>query len=251
MPAAAGMNPVEGDLLSARILVVDDEESIVKLISFNLGKEGFQVVAAGDGNEAWECIQRDRPDLIVLDVMLPEMDGFSLCRMLRQEGSTIPILMLTAKDGEIDKVLGLEMGADDYMTKPFSPRELVARVRAILRRSGEREQNQGERLEFGDLVVFPGRYEVNLSGGQIFLTTKEFELLLLLCRSPGLVLSREYILQKLWGYDFFGDTRVVDVHISHLRDKLEQDPAHPRYIKTVRGVGYKFQNDSQGIRGVG
>jgi two-component system alkaline phosphatase synthesis response regulator PhoP len=235
--------------MSAKILVVDDEESIVKLVSFNLNKEGFQTIAARDGNEAWEIIQRDKPGLVVLDVMLPEMDGYSLCRLLRQEGSTIPILMLTAKDEEIDKVLGLEIGADDYLTKPFSPRELVARVRAILRRSGENDHSQEERLEFGDLVVFPGRYEVDLRGEQLFLTPKEFEVLLLLCRSPGLVLSREYILQKLWGYDFYGDTRVVDVHISHLRDKLEQDPAHPNYIKTVRGVGYKFKTASQGSRG--
>lgn len=235
--------------MSAKILVVDDEESIVKLVSFNLNKEGFQTVAARDGNEAWEIIQRDKPDLIVLDVMLPEMDGFSLCRLLRQEGSAIPILMLTAKGEEIDKVLGLEIGADDYLTKPFSPRELVARVRAILRRSGERSQDQEERLEFGELVVFPGRYEANLQGEQLFLTPKEFELLLLLSRSAGLVLSRECILQKLWGYDFYGDTRVVDVHISHLREKLEQDPARPCYIKTVRGVGYKFQPASQGSRG--
>ncbi len=235
--------------MSTKILVVDDEESIVKLVSFNLNKEGFQTIAAGDGNEAWDVIQRDRPDLVVLDVMLPEMDGFSLCRLLRQEGSAIPILMLTAKDEEIDKVLGLEIGADDYLTKPFSPRELIARVRAILRRTGDKEQDQGERLEFGELVVFPGRYEVNLHGEQLVLTPKEFELLLLLCRSAGLVLSREYILQKLWGYDFYGDTRVVDVHISHLREKLEQDPARPRYIMTVRGVGYKFHAVSQGSRG--
>jgi two-component system alkaline phosphatase synthesis response regulator PhoP len=236
--------------MSAKILVVDDEESIIKLVSFNLNKEGFQTIAAHDGNEAWEIIQRDKPGLIVLDVMLPEMDGFSLCRLLRQEGSAIPVLMLTAKDDEIDKVLGLEIGADDYLTKPFSPRELVARVRAILRRAGEKERDQEERLEFGDLVVYPDRYEVDLNGAQVFLTPKEFELLLLLCRSPGMVLNREYILQKLWGYDFYGDTRVVDVHISHLRDKLERDPAHPDYIKTVRGVGYKFQTVVRESRGV-
>ncbi len=235
--------------MGAKILVVDDEESIVKLVSFNLNKEGFQTIAARDGNEAWEAIQRDKPDLIVLDVMLPEMDGFSLCRLLRQEGSTIPIMMLTAKDEEIDRVLGLEIGADDYLTKPFSPRELVARVRAILRRSGEKDTGQEERLEFGNLVIAPGRYEVDLRGEQLFLTPKEFELLLLLCRSAGLVLSREFILQRLWGYDFYGDTRVVDVHISHLREKLEQDPGRPLYIKTVRGVGYKFQTASQGSRG--
>ncbi|HHW39563.1 MAG TPA: response regulator transcription factor [Syntrophomonadaceae bacterium] len=236
--------------MTSKILVVDDEESIVKLVSFNLNKEGFQTVAAGDGNEAWEKIQQEKPDLIVLDVMLPGMDGLTLCRLMRKEGLTTPILMLTARDEEIDKVLGLEMGADDYLTKPFSPRELVARVRAILRRTGEREREGEEHLEFGELEVFPARYEVRLAGETVALTPKEFELLLLLCRSAGLVLSREYILQKLWGYDFYGDARVVDVHISHLREKLEQDPAHPRYIKTVRGVGYKFQSPIQGNRGI-
>lgn len=234
--------------MTSKILVVDDEESIVKLVSFNLNKEGFQTIAAGDGNEAWEKIQQEKPDLVVLDVMLPGMDGLTLCRLMRKEGLTTPILMLTARDEEIDKVLGLEMGADDYMTKPFSPRELVARVRAILRRTVEREREEEERLEFGELEIFPGRYEVKLAGGPVSLTPKEFELLLLLCRSAGLVLSREYILQKLWGYDFYGDARVVDVHISHLREKLERDPAHPRYIKTVRGVGYKFQSPAQGKR---
>ncbi|MDH7577184.1 MAG: response regulator transcription factor [Bacillota bacterium] len=224
----------------SKILVVDDEESIVKLVSFNLNKEGFHTISAGDGREAWEIIQREKPDLIVLDVMLPEMDGFSLCRLLRQEGFKTPILMLTAKDEEIDKVLGLEIGADDYLTKPFSPRELVARVKAILRRTGEKERNSEERLDFGDLTIFPRRYEVRLKGDQLALTPKEFELLLMFGRSAGLVLSREYILQTLWGYDFYGDTRVVDVHISHLREKIEEDPGHPRYIKTVRGVGYKF-----------
>lgn len=234
--------------MASKILVVDDEESIVKLVSFNLNREGFQTISAGDGNEAWEKIQQEKPDLVVLDVMLPGMDGFSLCRLMRKEGLTTPILMLTARDEEIDKVLGLEMGADDYMTKPFSPRELVARVRAILRRTVEREREEEERLAFGELEIFPERYEVKVAGEPVSLTPKEFELLLLLCRSAGLVLSREYILQKLWGYDFYGDERVVDVHISHLREKLERDPAHPRYIKTVRGVGYKFQAPTQGNR---
>lgn len=234
--------------MTPKILVVDDEESIVKLVSFNLNREGFQTISAADGHEAWEKIQTEKPDLVVLDVMLPGMDGLALCRLMRQEGYTTPIMMLTARDEEIDKVLGLEMGADDYLTKPFSIRELVARVRAILRRTVEKEPEQGEQLSFGDLVIFPGRYEVKLGGEQITLTPKEFELLHLLTRSAGLVLSREYILQKLWGYDFYGDARVVDVHISHLREKLEKDPAHPLYIKTVRGVGYKFQVPSQGNR---
>lgn len=238
-------------MVGTKILVVDDEESILKLVTFNLNKEGFQTITAGGGREAWEKIQKERPNLIVLDVMLPEMDGFSLCRLLRQENITAPILMLTAKDEEIDKVLGLEIGADDYLTKPFSPRELVARVRAILRRTGEKKHSLEERLDFGDLIVYPGKYEVMLKGEQLSLTPKEFELLLLLARSAGLVLSREYILQKLWGYDFYGDTRVVDVHISHLREKLEQDQSCPQYIKTVRGVGYKFQKPLKGSGGTG
>lgn len=224
-----------------RILVVDDEDVIVKLVSYNLKKEGFEVIAAGDGQEAWEKIRQEKPDLVILDVMLPGMDGFSLCRLLRQEKMMTPVLMLTAKDEEIDRVLGLEIGADDYLTKPFSPRELIARVRAILRRTGERRTCQEEQLEFGELVVYPARYEVRRGGEQIELTPREFELLLLLLRNAGLVMSREYILQKLWGDDFYGDDRVVDVHIRHLREKIERDPGNPVYIKTVRGVGYKFQ----------
>jgi two-component system alkaline phosphatase synthesis response regulator PhoP len=230
--------------VSAKILVVDDEESIVKLVSFNLNQEGFQTITAGDGHEAWKIVKAEKPDLIILDVMLPGMDGFALCRLIRQEGMVTPILMLTARDEEIDKVLGLEMGADDYLTKPFSPRELVARVRAILRRTREKEAQAqgepGERLDFGPLEISPGSYEAKLNGELLTLTPKEFELLLLLSRSAGIVLNREYILQKLWGYDFYGDTRVVDVHISHLREKIEPEPSRPHYIKTVRGVGYKF-----------
>jgi two-component system alkaline phosphatase synthesis response regulator PhoP len=229
--------------VSAKIMVVDDEESIVKLVSFNLHQEGFETISAGDGHEAWDKIKAESPDLVILDVMLPGMDGFALCRLLRQEGIDTPILMLTARDEEIDKVLGLEMGADDYLTKPFSPRELVARVRAILRRTTEREsvsEEGAEHLTFGELEIIPGSYEAKLNDELLTLTPKEFELLLLLGRSAGMVLNREFILQKLWGYDFYGDTRVVDVHISHLREKIEQDPGHPQYIKTVRGVGYKF-----------
>lgn len=230
--------------MSPRVLVVDDEEAIVKLVAFNLQKEGFRTLAAGDGREAWEIIQQEKPDLIVLDVMLPEMDGFTLCRMLRQEKIATPILMLTARDEEIDKVLGLELGADDYLTKPFSPRELVARVKAILRRiNGEKPFEDGQ-LTFGGLIIYPEKYEVRSNGRLIDLTAREFELLLLLCRNAGLVMSREHILEKIWGYDYYGDTRVVDVHIRHLREKIETDPASPHYIKTVRGVGYKFQPEN-------
>lgn len=227
--------------MSHRVLVVDDEDAIIKLVAFNLQKEGFKTLAAGDGHKAWEIIQQERPDLIVLDVMLPGMDGFTLCRLLRQEKITTPILMLTARDEEIDKVLGLELGADDYLTKPFSPRELVARVKAILRRiNGEKPFEDGQ-LTFGGLIIYPEKYEVRSNGRLIDLTAREFELLLLLCRNAGLVMSREHILEKIWGYDYYGDTRVVDVHIRHLREKIETDPASPHYIKTVRGVGYKFQ----------
>jgi len=228
------------NVLSPRILIVDDEEAIVKLVSFNLEKEGFETLAAYDGREALDLIRKERLDLVVLDVMLPEMDGLSLCRRLRQDGIDVPVLMLTAKDGEIDKVLGLEIGADDYLTKPFSPRELVARVRAILRRTKESKDEQVEEIGLGSLIIYPLRYEVRRDGKELDLTSREFELLLLFCKNEGIVMSREQILEKVWGYDFYGDARVVDVHIRHLREKIEIDPGNPLYIKTVRGVGYKF-----------
>ncbi|MDD2478196.1 MAG: response regulator transcription factor [Candidatus ainarchaeum sp.] len=227
--------------MSSKVLIVDDEEAIVKLVSFNLEKEGFETLAAYDGREALDIIRREPLDLVVLDVMLPEMDGLSLCRQLRLEGIHIPILMLTAKDGEIDKVLGLEIGADDYLTKPFSPRELVARVRALLRRTKGSKDEPEELLKLGSLEIFPLRYEVRRDGRELDLTSREFELLLLFCQNKGIVMSREQILEKVWGYDFYGDARVVDVHIRHLREKIEIDPSNPRYIKTVRGVGYKLQ----------
>lgn len=231
--------------MSSKILIVDDEEAIVKLVSFNLEKEGFETLAAYDGREALDIIRREPLDLVVLDVMLPEMDGLSLCRQLRLDGIQVPILMLTAKDGEIDKVLGLEIGADDYLTKPFSPRELVARVRALLRRTKEAKDEPEELLKLGSLEIFPLRYEVRRDGRELDLTSREFELLLLLCQNKGIVMSREQILEKVWGYDFYGDARVVDVHIRHLREKIEIDPSNPRYIKTVRGVGYKLQQPEE------
>jgi two-component system alkaline phosphatase synthesis response regulator PhoP len=231
--------------LSSKVLIVDDEEAIVKLVSFNLEKEGFETLAAYDGREALDIIRREPLELVVLDVMLPEMDGLSLCRQLRLDGIQVPILMLTAKDGEIDKVLGLEIGADDYLTKPFSPRELVARVRALLRRTKEAKDEPEELLKLGSLEIFPLRYEVRRDGRELDLTSREFELLLLLCQNKGIVMSREQILEKVWGYDFYGDARVVDVHIRHLREKIEIDPSNPRYIKTVRGVGYKLQQQEE------
>ncbi|MDD3315787.1 MAG: response regulator transcription factor [Syntrophaceticus sp.] len=231
--------------MSSKVLIVDDEEAIVKLVSFNLEKEGFETLAAYDGREALDLIRREPLDLVVLDVMLPEMDGLSLCRQLRLDGIQVPILMLTAKDGEIDKVLGLEIGADDYLTKPFSPRELVARVRALLRRTKEAKDEPEELLKLGSLEIFPLRYEVRRDGRELDLTSREFELLLLFCQNKGIVMSREQILEKVWGYDFYGDARVVDVHIRHLREKIEIDPSNPRYIKTVRGVGYKLQQPEE------
>jgi two-component system alkaline phosphatase synthesis response regulator PhoP len=190
--------------LSSKVLIVDDEEAIVKLVSFNLEKEGFETLAAYDGREALDIIRREPLDLVVLDVMLPEMDGLSLCRQLRLDGIQVPILMLTAKDGEIDKVLGLEIGADDYLTKPFSPRELVARVRALLRRTKEAKDEPEELLKLGSLEIFPLRYEVRRDGRELDLTSREFELLLLFCQNKGIVMSREQILEKVWGYDFMG-----------------------------------------------
>ncbi|UNC90880.1 response regulator transcription factor [Candidatus Contubernalis alkaliaceticus] len=227
--------------MNKKVLIVDDEESILKLIQFNLEKSGFEVVTAEDGLRALELVKQNEPDLIILDIMLPGIDGIEVCRSLRKEDINLPVLMLTAKEDEIDKILGLEIGADDYMTKPFSVRELIARVKALLRRSFQYGDKGEERLRVNDLEVFPDRYEVMVRGESITLTPKEFELLEVLVRSKGKVLHRKYLLNKLWGYDYYGDTRIVDVHISNLREKIELDSGKPEYIKTVRGVGYKFR----------
>lgn len=227
--------------MSEKVLVVDDEESILTLIKFNLEKAGLNVITAEDGNKALEKAKEEKPDLIILDIMLPGMDGIEVCKRLRKEDYNIPVLMLTAKDEEIDKILGLEIGADDYMTKPFSIRELMARVKAILRRSLQYVESKAGEDKFilNDLEVFPDKYEVFLRGQNIILTPKEFELLELLVRNKGKVLDRNFLLTKIWGYDYYGDTRIVDVHISNLREKIEDKTASPKYIKTVRGVGYK------------
>ncbi|UOF91429.1 response regulator transcription factor [Fodinisporobacter ferrooxydans] len=227
--------------MANRVLVVDDEESIVKLITYTFQQAGFEVFTADNGKQGMEIVKQEQPDLIILDLMLPEIDGMELCRRMRKEGINVPIIMLTAKDDEIDRVLGLEMGADDYVTKPFSPRELVARVKAVLRRSGDTEANvKNGILKCGDIVVDANKYEVMAYGKHIELTPREFELLLYLAKNMGRVLSRDLLLDKVWGYEFAGDTRIVDVHISHLRDKVERDPRNPIFIKTVRGVGYKL-----------
>lgn len=223
------------------ILVVDDEMSIVTLLSFNLEKAGYNVYTASDGKEALSVTQTEKIDLVVLDLMLPEMDGMEVCRSMRESGIQVPILMLTAKDDELDKILGLELGADDYMTKPFSPREVVARVKAILRRSGSAQTHLLNKVSIGDLVVFPENYEAIFKGNTMTLTPKEFELLLYLVQNKGKVMTREVLLNAVWNYDFAGDTRIVDVHISHLREKIEADTRKPKYIKTVRGLGYKLE----------
>ncbi|MCO7175952.1 response regulator transcription factor [Sporolactobacillus kofuensis] len=227
--------------MAKKILVVDDEPSIVTLLSFNLKKAGYDVLTATKGTDALRLAKESRPDLMVLDLMLPEMDGMDVCKQLRQEQSFIPILMLTAKDDELDKILGLELGADDYMTKPFSPREVVARVKAILRRTDLGKQEQHEVLTIGDLKVYPNNFEATFKNEEMVLTPKEFELLVYLMKHKGRVLTREQLLNAVWNYDFAGDTRIVDVHVSHLRDKIEDVTRKPLYIKTVRGLGYKLE----------
>ncbi|MGE7182581.1 response regulator transcription factor [Peribacillus sp. NPDC006672] len=234
--------------MSKKILVVDDEQSIVTLLQYNLEQAGYSVITALDGEQGLQAAVDIRPDLVVLDLMLPKMDGLEVCKQLRQQKINIPILMLTAKDDEFDKVLGLELGADDYLTKPFSPREVVARIKAILRRSqfqsnGSESGNDQEEglLKLGELKVFPDRYEAFFDEQQLELTPKEFELLLYLAKNKGRVLTRDQLLSAVWNYDFAGDSRIVDVHISHLREKIEKDTKKPLYIKTIRGLGYKLE----------
>lgn len=220
------------------ILIVDDEPSIVKLARLYLEREGFRTESAGDGEAALDKVARLQPALVVLDVMLPKLDGFEVCRRLRATQDSLAILMLTARDEDIDKILGLELGADDYLTKPFNPRELVARVKAILRR-GERsvKMDGTPAIHLGNLTIDEARREVRISARTLDLRTQEFDLLLTLAEHRGLVLSREQILQKAWGFDFYGQTRTVDVHVAHLRRKLEESSVK---IETVTGVGYKL-----------
>ncbi|MFZ5640505.1 MAG: response regulator [Bacillota bacterium] len=233
-------------MAKSKILVVDDEHHIVELVKFNLDKEGYQVETAFDGRNALIAVENRRPDLIILDVMLPELDGFEVCRTLQKNPDTcdIPIIMLTARVEEIDKVLGLELGADDYITKPFSPRELVARVKARLRRTAknaETKKDAGEVIKINGLVIDPDKYAVYLEDVKLDLTPKEFELLRMLAQNRGRVLTRDYLLEKIWGYDYAGDTRTVDVHIRHIRQKIESQPGDFQCIETIRGVGYKFK----------
>jgi len=219
-----------------RILVVDDEPNIVDLARMYLEKEGYRVESASDGAQALERIQAREPALIVLDLMLPELDGFEVCRRTRAS-SDVPIIMLTARDEDVDKIVGLELGADDYLTKPFNPRELVARVKAILRRQDRSIRPNDQPLHVADLTVDPARREVAVGGEPIELRTKEFDLLLAFAENKGIVLTRERLLNKVWGYDFYGETRTVDVHVAHLRKRLKGSRVS---IETVTGVGYKL-----------
>ena len=223
------------------ILVVDDEAPIVDILKFNLEKSGYRVLAAYDGEEGYRLSVSEKPDLILLDVMLPKMDGFEVCRKIRDKHST-PIIMLTARDEEVDKVLGLELGADDYITKPFSVRELLARVKANIRRSASDAPpgGEGELITFRNLSVNTSRYEVTKDSNVIELTLREFELLKFLAVQPGKVFTRETLLEKVWGYEYFGDVRTVDVTVRRLREKIEDNPASPCFIMTKRGVGYYF-----------
>lgn len=225
------------------ILLVDDEPSIIQLSQMYLEREGYRIESVGDGESALSAVERLRPALVVLDVMLPKLDGFEVCRRLRASDADTAVIMLTARDEDIDKILGLELGADDYLTKPFNPRELAARVKAILRRGERTVSVEAKPIRIGDLVIDPARREARLPDLTLDLRTQEFDLLLALAEHRGLVLSREQILQKAWGFDFYGQTRTVDVHVAHLRKKMEGSSVK---IETVTGVGYKLvQPDGQ------
>ncbi|NMB53177.1 MAG: response regulator transcription factor [Leptolinea sp.] len=237
--------------MEEKILVVEDEISLQETLAYNLKKQGYAVYTASTGGQALKSARELKPDLILLDIMLPEMDGFEVCRTLRQEMNT-PVLMLTARDDEIDRVVGLEVGADDYLTKPFSMRELLARVKAMLRRvrliredaeakSTAQDSHSGGILTFGNLEINPTRREILFDSKPLALKPKEYELLQYLAVHRGQALTRDTILEKVWGWDFIGDSRTVDVHIRWLREKIEKDPAKPQRIVTVRGAGYRFE----------
>jgi len=224
--------------MAEKILLVDDEPTLLETLALNLRTSGYEVVTASDGATALEMANSESPDLIVLDLMMPELDGLTVCRNLRQASDT-PILVLTARTGELDKIIGLESGADDYMTKPFSLGELQARLRALLRRAGPRRMS--DEMRSGDLLLNLVSRRAYLSGKELVLSPKEFSLLAELMRHQGAVLSRDLLLTRVWGYDFFGDSRTVDVHVRWLREKIEPNPSQPERITTVRGIGYRFE----------
>jgi two-component system, OmpR family, alkaline phosphatase synthesis response regulator PhoP len=228
--------------MNEKVLIVDDEQSIVTLLKYNLEKANFITDVAFDGLEAIRKADSNSYDFIILDLMLPEMDGIEVCKHLRRNQIDTPVLMLTARDEEFDKVLGLEIGADDYLTKPFSPKEVIARIKAILRRTNTSESNKTKKLKVGEITIFPERYEAEKNDEVLTFTRKEFELLHYLATHKDKVLSRDQLLSAVWDYDFVGDTRIVDVHVSHLREKIEPNTKKPIYIKTVRGLGYKMED---------
>ncbi len=227
-----------------KILVIDDEQHIIELLRYNLETNGYEVVEAKDGLEGIEKAKKEMPDLILLDLMLPVIDGIEVCRKLRigDETKSIPIIMLTAKSEEMDKIIGLEMGADDYVTKPFSVRELLARIKAVMRRNKEvKEDSPKEVIYIGEIKIDEEKHEVTKRSEPLDLTLKEFQLLGILAKNRGKVLTRNFLLDEIWGYDYFGEIRTVDVHIRHLRKKIEDDDRNPEYIETIRGVGYKLR----------
>jgi two-component system, OmpR family, alkaline phosphatase synthesis response regulator PhoP len=233
-------NVLEVVMSKEKVLIVDDEEHICELIKFNLEKSGYDTIISTDGLDALNKAKHERPDLILLDLMLPGIDGYDVCKEIRKDSSIsyIPIMMITAKGEEFDKVLGLELGADDYITKPFSVRELVARVKAILRRSNI--DIVDKYFKFGKLSIDFDKHEIFKSDKKIDLTLKEFELLRILVENAGRVVTRDFLLDRVWGYEYVGETRTVDVHIRHLRQKIEEDDKKPKYIETIRGIGYRF-----------
>jgi two-component system OmpR family response regulator len=227
---------------SSKILIVEDDANLLTTLEYNLSREGYTVVTAADGARALDTARREKPDLVVLDIMLPELSGYEVCRILRKE-TIVPVLMLTARTEEVDKIVGLEIGADDYMTKPFSMRELIARVKAMLRRSEmtvSRTSDEKQPVAIGDLEIDIERHRVSLGGSTLELSPKEFDLLAFFARNKGLVFNREQLLEKVWGYDYAGDTRTVDVHVRWLRRKIEKDPSNPERLVTVRGAGYRL-----------
>ncbi|PJF43336.1 MAG: DNA-binding response regulator [Phototrophicales bacterium] len=222
-----------------KILLVEDDKTLRKTLAFNLEKEGYEILETGEGAEALTIAREHNPDLIVLDIMLPTLDGLSVCRVLRNE-SNVPIVMLTARDGEVDRIIGLENGADDYIVKPFNLGEFLARVRAVLRRTGD-PNRQPDKLQSGDLVLDLIARKATFRGEELRLTHKEFDLMAALMRNRGAVLSRDLLLERVWGYEYSGQSKTVDVHIRWLREKIEEDPSNPKRIVTVRGVGYRFE----------
>lgn len=230
--------------MAEKVLIIDDEEHIVELIRYNLETAGFRTLEAYNGIDGLLLAKKEIPDIILLDVMLPGIDGLEVCKKIRSDEKlkSIPVIMLTAKSEEIDKILGLELGADDYITKPFSVRELTARIKAVLRRFSNTEETN-EKYSFSDIEIDYDKHEVRKAGEKVDLTLKEFELLDHLIKNKGKVLTRDLLLDRIWGYEYVGETRTVDVHIRHLRQKIEEDDKNPKFIETVRGIGYRFNSN--------